>query len=633
MNELLNIFPFIQQTMIDLEKQNKFLNKVTLTGKINALNVAANLFEFTDKTAVIFDELKVELIDALLEVNIQKVTNELDFKAKTTIDILIRNLFERTADVGFLSTDNLIRQFLTTDNIDNATLLHRLEEYASKYSVYNEIVIFDTDGNVKINMNKSNYITHTNDAIIKEALGSDTYVEKYVKTDIFKSQDKTLMYAQRIKSNTQDIGVLCLCFKFEDELKTVFTNLAKGKEVLCVSDSREVLASNKKRKYTPYSDKEYTIINNKYISVSKKTSGYQGYKGVEGWFATAIRDSSDIKTPHNAPEEESSIRSYDEGKSNLLSDELNAIIEKANDIIEDISDVIINGELIASKQKVYVLTPILDNLRTISTDLLISIKHSIKNLEQIVEEGLINDVKMASHLAIEIMDRNLYERANDSRWWALTPTFEEELASSTPNKDALNSILKYINELYTVYTDIFIYDTDKKIIAASNDHTLIGKTLSDSYMDKTLLNKNSQHYFVSNFENSSVYNDKATYIYSASILHKNKIVGGISVVFDSLPEFQAILDDSFPSNKKGFMLFIDKDKQVISSNNPAIKILSTVDVDDKFVTLQDTHSVYDFLTFNDVEYIVASVVSNGYREYKTSDNYKNPLYCLTFIEI
>lgn len=633
MTELLNIFPFINQTMIELEKQNKFLNKVTLTGKINALNVAANLFEFTDKTAVIFDELKVELIEALLQENIKKVTSELDFKAKTTIDILIRNLFERTADVGFLSTDDLIRKFLTTEGVSDERLLHHLEEYASKYSVYNEILIFDTHGNVKINMNRENHITHTNDAIIKEALNSDTYVEKYVKTDIFKAQDKTLMYAQKITADNQDIGVLCLCFKFEDELETVFSNLARDKEILSVSDSKEILATNKKRKLTAYSDKEYTIVNNRYVCVSKKTSGYQGYTGVDGWFATAIRDSSDISTPQTIIEEESERKNYGEEQSNLLSAELNAIIEKANDIIEDISDVIINGELIASKQKVYVLTPILDNLRTISTELLVSIKHSIKNLEHIVKEGLINDVKMASHLAIDIMDRNLYERANDSRWWALTPTFQEELSQETPSAQVLNPILKYINDLYTVYTNIFIYDTNKKIVAASLDHSIIGKTLHEPYIEKTLVNKNSQNYFVSNFENSAVYNNEATYIYSASIVHKERVVGGIAVVFDSLPEFQAILNDSFPSSKKGFMLFIDKDKQVISSNNPAIKTLTTMDIDDKFITLENTHSIYDFLTFNNVKYIVASVVSNGYREYKKSDNYKNPLYCLTFIEI
>ena len=31
------------------------------------------------------------------------------FKASVAIDVLIRNLFERTADIGFLATDNDIR--------------------------------------------------------------------------------------------------------------------------------------------------------------------------------------------------------------------------------------------------------------------------------------------------------------------------------------------------------------------------------------------------------------------------------------------------------------------------------------------------------------------------------------------
>ena len=631
MNDLLNIFPFIEQTMIDLEKQNKFLNKVTLTGKINALNVAANLFEFTDKTAIIFDELKVELINALLEENIKKITSELEFKAKTTIDILIRNLFERTADVGFLSTDDVIRAFLTSQEISKESLEERLREYASKYSVYNEILIFDVNGNVKANMNQKNIITQTNDSIIQEALNSESYVERYAKTDIFKSQEKTLIYAQKITYNNQPIGVLCLCFKFEDELESIFSNLAKDKEILSISDSKEILASNKKRKYTPFSNQKYIILDKKYIAVTKKTSGYQGYNGIEGWFATAIRDSADIIQTKNDEENDASSEGE---QSNLLSKELNAIIEKANNIIEDIADVIINGELIASKQKVYVLTPILDNLRNISTELLTSIKHSIKNLEHIVKEGLINDVKMASHLAIDIMDRNLYERANDCRWWALTPTFQQELASGTPQSSVLNPILQYINELYTVYTNIFIYDTHKKIVAASNNTEIIGQTVDGTYVEKTLSNKNSQNYFVSDFSSTKFYDEKATYIYSASIVYQERVVGGIAVVFDALPEFQAILNDSFPSHKKGFMLFIDKEKQVISSNNSTIEPLTTVNfIDNKFISVSDSHSVYDFVTHEGIEYIVASVCSFGYREYKKTDNYKNDIFCLTFIEV
>lgn len=640
MQQLLEIFPFINQTKIDLEKQNKFLNKVTLTGKINALHVAANLFDFTDKTAIVFDELKLELIEALLHENIKKITNELSFKSKTAIDILIRNLFERTADIGFFSTDSLITEYLTSTHISDKQILKHLREYADKYSVYNEIVIFDTNGNVKLNMNQENIFSKTNDTIIQEALQSDSYIERYASTDIFKAQKKTLLYVQKITHKSQNIGVLCLCFKFEDELQTIFKNLSHNKEIISLSDSKEILESNGTQNYSPYSSQDYTIRKQNYIAVDAKTSGYQGYNGIDGWFTTAMDNTSNIQIPitpeENSEDDNNSNKNKYTSKSakpNLLSDELNQIIKKANNIIEDIADVIINGEIIASKQKVYVLTPILDNLRSISSELLFSIKSSITNLEYVVQEGLINDVKMASYLAIDIMDRNLYERANDSRWWALTPAFKKELASNESNTTLLNEKLKYINNLYTVYTNIFIFDAHKKVVASSNDSSLIGKTLHEEYADKTLTNKNSQHYFVSKFENSDLYENRATYIYSASITMEGKVLGGIGVVFDAKPEFEAMLNDSFPENKKGFMLFIDEDKKVISSNNPKIKILSIFDIKDKFVNVKAEDSTYDFLTYNETNYLVASVLSKGYREYKTQDNYKNNIFALTFIEI
>ena len=632
MSELLDIFPFIKQTMIDLEKQNKFLNKVTLTGKINALHVAANLFEFTDKTAIVFDELKVELINALLKENINKVTNELNFKAKTAIDILTRNLFERTADVGFFSTDSVITDFLSTDAITKEQMHNHLKEYASKYSVYNEIVIFDTNANARINLNSENILVSSKDSIIQEALKSDTYVEKYIHTDIFKTQERTLLYAQKIMHNKQNIGVLCLCFKLDDEMHSIFKNLATNKEKIALLDKTSVLASNGLKKPLKYSDKPYQINKQGFVVVTQKASAYQGYQGVDGWFATAMHkaDTTPIQTTEQVDEDEVQA---EEPNLKLLNDELNQIIQKANDIIEDIADVIINGELIASKQKVYVLTPILDNLRNISTELLLSIKRSIKNLEDVVKEGLVHDVKMASHLAIDIMDRNLYERANDSRWWALTPLFKTELSKAELDIQALHKTLLYINELYTVYTNLFLFDTHGKIITASHDTSIVGTILEDEYIKKTLSNKDSQKYFVSPFEESSFYKNEATYIYAASIVENGKTIGGIGVVFDATIEFEAMLNDSFPSSQKGFMLFCDRDKKVISSNNSEIAVSSILELEDRFFQLQGKHSISDFILFQEEEYILASVVSQGYREYKTRDNYNNDILCLTFVRI
>ena len=565
MKKLLSLFPFIQETMSSLEAQNKYLNKVTLTGKINALDVASNLFDFVEKTALLFDELKIELINALLDENLKKVTNELSFKAKTTIDILIRNLFERTADVGFLSQDSLICDFLTSSKVSHEKMLLHLQEYASKYTVYNEIIIFDTEGNAKINLNTKNDILHTNDLILEEALKSDNYIESYKHTDIFASQDKTLLYAQKIVQNSQVIGVLCLCFKFEDEMKQIFKQITATNETITLCNSHEILASNNASKYNKYQKSDY-IIQGKTITLQKKATPYQGYKGIDDWFASATLKITPTKNKEF-------IQNDTSHTSKFLSDELKDIIEKANNIVEDIADVIINGELIAAKRRVYVLTPILDNMRDISTELLSTIKAATQNLEEISKNGLFHDSKSAAHLAIDIMDRNLYERANDSRWWALTPQFKEELSINTPNVKALNHTLEYINELYTVYTNIFIFNDKSEIIASSKDNTILGHILHEKYIDDTLRNKDSQKYFVSDFKLTSLYKNRATYVYSASIVVDGKTVGGIGLVFDAEPEFKAILHDTSPLQEGSFILFVNKDKKIIATYNSNIKIL------------------------------------------------------------
>ena len=626
MQELLSLFPFIQETMSRLENQNKYLNKVTLTGKINALHVAANLFDFVEKTALVFDELKVELVHALLEENLKKVTNELDFKAKTTIDILIRNLFERTADVGFFSQDSLICDFLTSQKVSHKQMLLHLQEYASKYTVYNEIVIFDTEGKAQINLNPQNHILKSNDVLLQEALKSESYIECYKHTDIFSSQSKTLLYAQKIVQNSQVIGVLCLCFKFEDEMQKIFKQITTTNETLLLCNSQEILASTNTSKYKRYQKNDYTV-EGKSISVQRKATPYQGYEGIGDWFATAT-----LRITPPQRRELVADESTPKHTSKFLSDALKDVIEKANDIVEDIADVIINGELIAAKQRVYVLTPILDNMRNISTELLSIIEGATHNLEEISKDGLLNDAKSAAHLAIDIMDRNLYERANDCRWWALTPQFQEELSKPSVDVKALTHTLAYINELYTVYTNIFIFNANAEVIATSKDDTIVGEKLQGNAINATLRNKDSQKYFVSDFEATALYEEKATYIYSASIVANGKTVGGIGVVFDAEPEFKAILQDTSPLDTGSFMLFVDKDKKVIATHNSDIELLSLLDIEDTFVT-KESATVSKEVIFKGKEYIISSVYSQGYREYKREDNYTNDVFCLCFIAL
>lgn len=623
--KLLNVFPFINQSVQLFDDQNRHLKKIILTGKICALEKAANLFTFTEKTIETFSDLKEELIPLLIRENLRKYTEELRSKGQISIDILIRNLFERTADVGFLATDSEIISFLE-GTLSDTKLHNRLVEYTLKYSVYDNILIVDPKSNIRFDMQKNN-LSKTNDPIVHRALKTDGYIEQYGFSDMGSLHHKSLFFAQKIVKNNIAIGVLILSFRFKDEMQRIFTSLLNPGENIFFSDGKEVIVSSSderfgfKQKFTD--PKNDYLLHNDHLFTFSTSKGYEGYYGAK-WKSIAYINI--YKSTLNAPKKDPIQHKC------TLDDTIKAIIAKADDVIEDLSDVIINGELIASKKRVYVLTPVLDNLRTISSSILNTIKNTVDNLENTIMDGLIYEAKASAKLAIEIMDRNLYERANDCRWWALTPLFEEELSKSEMDKESISNVLRYINDLYTVYTNLFIYDTSGVIVASSNESAIVGKKISGDFITKTLANNNTQHYFVSPFEKTPFYDGKATYIYNATIRNAGKSVGAIAIVFDSEPQFSAILNDSFPPGKSGFNCFVDRRGGIVSTTHRSLQTMETMELSDEIKRFSGKEPIHRFISFEGKEYLVGVALSQGYREYKKDDNYKNEILSLTFIE-
>jgi hypothetical protein len=409
----------------------------------------------------------------------------------------------------------------------------------------------------------------------------------------------------------------------------IFSSLLNPSEHIIFTDGKEIITSSSSESHQINKDphklsfEDEVLYRNGYLYVSAKTKGYEGYYGA-AWKSIAFINAQ--KYSQNPPTKDPISDKC------TLDESIKAIIRKADDVIEDLSDVIINGELIASKERVYVLTPVLDNLRTVSSAILNTIKETVSNLENTIMEGLIYDVQASSKLAVNIMDRNLYERANDCRWWAMTPTFEEELSKEEPDTKIITEVLQYINSLYTVYTNLFVYDKNLTIIATSNDSTLIGKKVSEEYTSKTLHNNNTQNYFVSKFEKTPFYNSEATYIYSATIRLNNQTLGGIGIVFDGYPQFKAMLNDSFPQSKNGFSCFIDRKGVIISTTNPTLNPMDTITLNDDLLRFNSDQATHQFIVHEGKKYLIGIALSQGYREYKLHDNYKNDILSLTFIE-
>lgn len=178
-----------------------------------------------------FDELQRRVVLSLADENLAQLQDELAAKAQCAIDILIRNLFERTADVGFLATDDVIRAFCACPPDERASRLAamrgRLREYSDKYTVYDDVIVLDTAGRILVRLDDTATLTASTDGIVQADLASHGYVERFNPSDLAKGDRPGLLYAHRIDdASGSALGVLVLRFRFEDELQRIFAGMA-----------------------------------------------------------------------------------------------------------------------------------------------------------------------------------------------------------------------------------------------------------------------------------------------------------------------------------------------------------------------------------------------------------------------
>ncbi|MFX4235723.1 chemotaxis protein CheW [Aliarcobacter butzleri] len=640
---------------------------LALLGQLGDINIDIG------KTKDNFLNLTSTLLNHLSFQQIKKVTQEMRFKSQVTIDVLIRNLFERTADIGFLATDDDIRLFLENfvSKYDENSLVIKQEiqkkfkEYVSKYSVYFDIVLFDVHGKIVVRLNEDINLEKVDTSFIQKVLNtSDDYIESYKYHDFLPQYKKSLVYSYKVtKSNdsgSKDLGVLALCFRFTDEMNAIFGNLvdAKNKECLTILDEDGyVIASSDKEhinlgvKLPIVLNENYKIVSyagRDYIAKTCETNGYQGFYGLKwyGHIMIPLEYAFLSDELNSLVVDENIINSMMENEQHF-SKELKEVFYNSKTIQDNLIRVIWNGNIVQSKLN--------STNREFSRALLNEIgitgnkaNSSLDNLNQTIISSILKDCEFLSSLAIDIMDRNLYERANDCRWWALNSYFKEALddySNINEKKEEISSILKYINDLYTVYSNLIIFDKNGKIIAVSNEKEqyLIGKILTQDWIEKTLTLKDTSKYCVSKFEKTNLYENESTYIYCSAIRsfkNDNDVVGGIAIVFDSSAQFYTMLDEILPKDiygnkQKGvYAFFTDKNKQIIATTSTNFEVNSYLDIDDSFFKLKNGQNLSRIIEFRGNYYAVGVKCSSGYREYKSAvDDYKNDVLSFVFILI
>src|SRR5262245_18599652 len=136
----------------NLDQLQNTWNNIVLTGKPNGLAEKPDLLASLNQVGGEFEQLRHELLDAFSHAGQRETAVELGMRAQISVDILIRNLFERTADVGFLAEDSAILDSLAANQAgaDLLPLRVRLDAYIAKCSVYDDIAIYRPDGQLHV---------------------------------------------------------------------------------------------------------------------------------------------------------------------------------------------------------------------------------------------------------------------------------------------------------------------------------------------------------------------------------------------------------------------------------------------------------------------------------------------------
>ncbi len=545
----------------------------------------------------------------------------------------------------------------------------RLEDINSSYTLYRDLVICDKDGFIIANANRK---------ARKSLLGVNIACEEWF-TQAMETKDGTeyfaqdlstskvekvpsLVYTTAIRENSENngavIGAMGIYFDFQGEAKIIMEdympkgedgNIASGWHSFITSSTGKIIGSSDEAIFEPehlahvprnhrtLSPGEkihsYAMVEGQNAAIfSAKTNGYLEYKGL-GW-------SSHVVVPRDCifggkyQTETTDIPAEKLMDSKIIPQINKDTYLKIQEDKESIQLISLNGIVFASKlgKRGVALGPIFDQI-TKTGDF------ATNRMEYLLAEMATGELalnlqalEMFSKQAIDLIDRNLFERSADIRWWSTDSYFWEALQNPEEKKfEKACNRLKVINNSYTMYRNLILADGSGEIVACSKmelRNELKKINVSDQeWFQSGMRTQTSMEYEVQDTQKSILEKNKErSLIYSAGIrrggARKGDSIGVLGVLFDWDTEARTILQNCLP---------VDKDLNFIEGcaacyTNSQGEIMETTDPDNwpvglvlelpqKHRQLGKGESTSSLFILNDVEYIMGSSKTQGYREY------------------
>ncbi|XDF34290.1 chemotaxis protein CheW [Paracidovorax avenae] len=668
--EWLRYMPAAQQQQQELRLVESAWDHLSLLSSLSLLSTKASSGSDLARARHDFAALSGELMRGLAGEALRNRLDDLANRAQICIDVLVRNLFERTADIGFLALDGPLARYLDEGLHgpgERAAIESRLKAYASKYTVYGNIFLFDAqcrpcaclDGGLPA---PGGALHDRDQQFLREVLGSDAaYVEHHAVHGFTGRNVPNLVYAHRVVREGRTVGVLCLEFRLADEMPAIFESLRDTGDgehsgidaVLAMVDGEgRVLASGdplqlpvdwripEARSGAPDAGQVVCHMGRRYLLAVHRTQGFQGYAG-PGWRGVAMlpldgafeeRASAPDGRPHLA------------GRSDLLSEELRGIplrsaaiqsaLERSvwNGLLElnQIGGGESGGEAVAARELVFART-LLSEIGATARKTARAFAAALEDLYGVVTQSQLRDAQSRASLAMQILDRNLYERANDCRWWALTPRFAQTLADGAARCEASAAVLAEINALYTVYACLVLFDRSGRVVAVSRPDRghHMGAVLDEPWVARCLRLPSEQACTVSDYVESRFHPGSPTFVYAAAVRSAGDAaaLGGVAVVWDAAQQLDSILADCAAGlGEQDLLAFVDAAGTLARAGRTgAAHAQETVSVALEALRVAPAERM---VPLGGGVYGVGVGQGQGYREFCVQDGYEHGLRCI-----
>jgi ribosomal protein S13 len=182
--------------------------------------------------------------------------------------------------------------------------------------------------------------------------------------------------------------------------------------------------------------------------------------------------------------------------------------------------------------------------------------------------------------AIEIIDRNLYERSCDVRWWATDSAMVE--VAENPTDDAINHAcerLATILRSYTVYLDLWVADASGRVIAVGRRQKYPKALGADvkgvEWFGKAMQTRTGEDFVACNVTCSKLLDNAQVATYATAIRSggrsTGKKIGALGIFFDWAPQAKAVVTGVglAPEERQStHVMIVDSSGQIIASSQP-----------------------------------------------------------------